>query len=305
MWPIVLLNFLLITVNGQDVIFGESKYTEYQVGNMSLILTVPHGGSLTPSSIPARDAGCYDKVSKTCFYAHSCPPGTVKDTASCKVSTVKDLYTLEMALALAKEICRLSAGYCPHVVINNLSRSRLDANRDKEEAAFRVPQAEQAWDEFHNFIGLAKSHMGGGLLIDIHGHGHPEQWIELGYLISKANLDSGKFTAADTSIHALSKQSPSIPFEALLRGSGSFGRFIEEQNAKYVCVPSPTYPGSSGGNYFSGGYITSAHGSKLSGDVDAIQMELPRWIRESNERPSFAAALAKAIFNFYQLELGK
>ncbi|XP_053328890.1 uncharacterized protein LOC128502946 [Spea bombifrons] len=301
MWFILGLYFLLHTINAQDVIFGQNKYTEYQVGNMSLILTVPHGGSLTPSTIPARDAGCWDKVAKTCFYTHNCPTGAVKDSTNCKVSTVKDLYTLETTLTLAKEICTLTGGYCPHVVINHLARSRLDANRDKEEAAFGVSQADQAWDEFMNFIGIAKSRMSRGLLIDIHGHGHPEQWIELGYLISKANLDSGTFSASDTSIYSMSKQLPDVPFGTLLRGSRSLGRFIEAQNNNYACVPSPTNPGPNGGNYFSGGYITSTHGSKLRGEVDAIQIELPKWIRESSERPRFGVALAKAITNFYQL----
>lgn len=299
-----MLHFALSTVDAQDVLFGHNKYTEYQVGNISLILTVPHGGSLTPSSIPSRDAGCYNEVTKTCVYTHSCPSGAVKDSTNCKVTTVKDLYTIETALTVAKEISRLTGGYSPHIIINHLSRTRLDPNRDKEEAAFRVPEAEQAWDEFMNFIGIAKSRMSPGLLIDIHGQSHPEQWIELGYLISKANLDSGTFSAAVTSIHSLSKRLGNVPFETLLRGSRSLGKLIEEQNRSYVCVPSPTNPGPNGGNYFSGGYIVGTHGSKLCGEVDAIQIELPKWIRESEERPSFGIALAKALINFYELKVG-
>ncbi|XP_077340907.1 uncharacterized protein LOC143986295 isoform X2 [Lithobates pipiens] len=305
LWLVFPLIFLFDTNGAQEVIFGKNKYTEYQVGNLSLILTVPHGGSLAPSSIPSRDAGCWEKSTKMCYYVHSCPTGTTKDTTNCKVTTVKDLYTQEMASAVAKEICRLTSGYCPHVVINNLSRSKLDPNRDKDEAAFGVPEAEQAWEEFMGFIRTAKSHMSTGLLIDIHGHSHAEGWVELGYLISKTNLDSGNFKAADTSIYSLSRRRPSTTFDSLLRGKDSLGKLIEEQNASYFSVPSPSNPGPKGGNYFSGGHIVATHGSKTSGEVDAIQIELPRWIRESAERPKFAAVLAKAILNYYDIQLAK
>ncbi|CAJ0967959.1 unnamed protein product [Ranitomeya imitator] len=305
LWTVFLLTLWLNKCNAQEVIYGTNKYIEYQVGNMSLILTAPHGGSLTPSSIPSRDAGCYEKATGKCYYMHSCPAGAVTDSANCKVTTVKDLYTQEMALAVAKEICRLTSGYCPHIVINNLSRSKLDPNRNKDEAAFGVPDADKAWDEFMDFIRAAKSRMSQGLVIDIHGQSHAEQWIELGYLISKTNLDSGKFSASDTSIYALSKRRLDTSFEELLRGRQSLGMLIEEQNINYVCVPSPSNPGPNGGNYFSGGYITSTYGSKTSGEVDAIQIELPKWIRESAERPKFAAVLAKALLNYYEFSFEK
>ncbi|XP_071979547.1 uncharacterized protein [Engystomops pustulosus] len=305
LWSFSFLCLWLTIGSAQEIIYGRNKYIEYHVGNMSLIFTAPHGGSLTPSSIPARDAGCWQKDTKKCFYTHSCPSGAVKDSSNCLVTTVKDLYTQEMALAVAKEICRLTAGYCPHVVINNLARSRLDPNRDKDEAAFGVPDADQAWDEFMGFIRTAKSDMSQGLVIDIHGQSHPEQWIELGYLISKTNLDTGRFLASDTSINALSKRRVDTSFEELLRGKQSLGKFIEEQNVNYVCVPAPSNPGPNGGNYFSGGYITSTHGSKTSGEVDAIQIELPKWIRDSAERPKFAPVLAKAILDYYQFSFEK
>lgn len=305
LWTVFLLCLWIHIGNAQEVIYGRNKYIEYQVGNMSLILTAPHGGSLKPSSIPSRDAGCWEKTTRKCYYTHSCPSGAVKDSANCAVIRGKDPYTQEMTLAVAKEICRLTSGYRPHIVFNNLSRSKLDPNRDKDEAAFGVPDANQAWDEFMGFIRSAKSHMAQGLLIDIHGHSHPEGWIELGYLISKTNLDSGNFSASDTSIYALSRRRLDTPFEELLRGRQSLGMFIEEQNMNYVCVPSPSNPGPNGGNYFPGKYIISAHGSKVSGEVDAIQVELPMWIRERAERPKFAAVLAKAILKYYQFSFEK
>ncbi len=46
----------------------------------------------------------------------------------------------------------LFLGTYPHVVINNLHRLKLDANRDKPEATFGEETPELAWEEFHNYI---------------------------------------------------------------------------------------------------------------------------------------------------------
>lgn len=35
----------------KKVIFGQNNFTEYQVGNMNMILSVPHGGSMEPEDI--------------------------------------------------------------------------------------------------------------------------------------------------------------------------------------------------------------------------------------------------------------
>ena len=72
----------------------------------------------------------------------------------------------------------------PYVVINNLHRIKLDANRDKPEATFGEPIPEEAWEESHRLIDQFKSDIDGqGLFLDMHGHGHENNWAELGYLI--------------------------------------------------------------------------------------------------------------------------
>ena len=80
-------------------------------------------------------------------------------------------------------------GEYPYVIINNLHRSKLDANRDKPEATFGEEVPEVAWNEYHNFIDRAKAEISGpGLFIDVHGHGHDNNWAELGYLIKYVRL---------------------------------------------------------------------------------------------------------------------
>lgn len=62
----------------------------------------------------------------------------------------------------------------------------MDANREVEEATLGVTAATAIYDEYHAAVGRAvaavKASCGTGLLIDLHGHAHPEGWVELGYV---------------------------------------------------------------------------------------------------------------------------
>lgn len=295
-----ILYLLLKPTSSREVIYGHNHFTEYQVGNMNLILSVPHGGSVEPEDIPDREAGCWDAETSSCIFSHKCPPGSIQNYEKCKVSTKQDRYTIEVAQALAEEINKITDGFFPHIVINHLQRFKMDANREKEEASFGVPQAEQAWEDYMGFLTTAKSQITGGLILDIHGQAHPEQWIELGYTLSKTSLNSGVLSASNSSISYLANQLVGVSFETLLAGNRSLGKYIEEQNNSYVCVPSPSNPSPSNGNYYSGGYITKTFGSRHSGVVDAIQIELPQWVRAPEERSKFCKALAKAVMKFWQ-----
>mgnify|MGYP000671532387 CR=1 FL=1 len=85
---------------------GVGNYTTYYPGNSPVILSAPHGGDLTPDDIPNRTWG----------------------------TTVTDTNTKQLTLAI---MSFLDSNYNikPHVIINNLKRTKLDANRDKAEAA--------------------------------------------------------------------------------------------------------------------------------------------------------------------------
>lgn len=293
--------YLLLKVAGtKEVLFGHNHFTEYQVGNMNLILSVPHGGSMEPKDIPDREAGCWDAKTSSCIYSHKCSSGSIQDYKKCKVSTNQDRYTIEVAQALAEEINKITVGFFPHIIINHLQRFKMDANREKEEASFGIPQAEQAWEEYMGFLTTAKSQMTGGLILDIHGQAHPERWIELGYTLSKTSLNSGIFSASCSSISHLASQLINVSSESLVAGNRSLGKYIEEQNNSYVCVPSPSHPSPNNGSYYSGGYIIKTFGSLSSGTADAIQLELPQWVRAAEERPRFCKALARAVMKFWQ-----
>ena len=112
-------------------------------------------------------------------------------------------------------------------------------------------------------------------------------------------LKLGLFTSADSSIRALAERS-SVPFDTLLRGEQSFGKFLEEEG--YNAVPSPSHwvPGW-WEKYFSGGYNTQIYGSRDGGNVDAIQIESSKEQRSAEGRGPYATALARAIFNFMNI----
>jgi hypothetical protein len=57
---VVALSMGVTTVSAQSFIpgvsyFGRSNYIQYVAGDLPMIISAPHGGSLTPSEIPDRD----------------------------------------------------------------------------------------------------------------------------------------------------------------------------------------------------------------------------------------------------------
>ena len=145
--------------------YGRNNYIEYRVGDLPVIITAPHGGYLEPTEIADRNCS-------GCVYG-------------------RDLYTQEMVKEIDTAFMQ-SIGGRPHIIINRLARIKLDANREIVEAAQGNQWAEQAWYEFHEFTEHAhdtvEAQFGRGLHIDLHGHGHTIQRLELGYLLSRTNL---------------------------------------------------------------------------------------------------------------------
>ncbi len=258
-----------------EVYFGAQQYIEYQAGDLPIVLVAPHGGQLTPASIPDRTSGV----------------------------TTQDRNTQEVVRLFASTLFDRT-GHQPHIVINRLHRIKLDANREIGEAAQGNAAAATAWREFHEFIEAAKDAVvdgfGRGLYIDVHGHGHDIQRLELGYLLSAADLERSDALLDDTnlvgksSIRALVGQS-SAGFVALVRGAASMGGLLEPLG--YPTVPSPNQPDPGGEPYFTGGYNTARHGSRDGGTISAMQIEMHFVGARDTEasRAAFAAALAEAL----------
>jgi N-formylglutamate amidohydrolase len=260
--------------------YGRNHYIEYIAGNFPVIISIPHGGNLVPSEIGDRTCG----------------------------ETVTDSYTLNLGLELAQAIKQIT-GCTPHIVISHLKRTKLDVNREKGVATCGDSIAGISWSEYHEFVDSASATISGlsgkGLLIDLHAHGHSIQRLEIGYLLTAAQLRNenttidSSFYAEKSSIRNLASSSlVNLTFSELLRGPTSLGGYLAEEGYRSVPGFDEPFP-VEGEPYFSGGYITQRHGSRDSGVIDAIQIECNRDVRfVAAERQKFAASLGTAIIKY-------
>jgi N-formylglutamate amidohydrolase len=231
--------------------FGEFQYMEYIPGNLPIVISAPHGGTLTPVSIPDRTAG----------------------------TSARDTNTEELARQMG-DAFQARLGRRPHIVICRLRRTKLDANREIVEAAQGNREAQRAWYEWHAFIDAARARVAAdyprGLYMDLHGHGHTIQRLELGYLLSSTELQLPELTlngvaiVNTTSIRAL-VQSSGATLTTLLRGPFSLGTLYEAVG--FPSVPSASQPHPGANDYFSGGYNTDRHGSRVGGVISGFQLE--------------------------------
>jgi hypothetical protein len=216
-----------------------------------------------------------------------------------------DSKTQELAREIVAEF-RERTGKVPHVIINRLHRSKLDANRELFDAAQDDSIAGQAWNEFHSFIDSAEQRIGRefgrGLYIDLHGHRHEWQVVELGYLLvgnqlklSNAELDAS--VQPSTTSLGLALNDRTAPLSQLVRGPRSFGAALEQEG--FATVPSPTHPHPDGQPYFSGGYNLEQHSAFSGKLIVGVQVETPTSLRENDtRRTAFARGLVNGVLAF-------
>ena len=247
--------------------YGRNGYIEYIAGNAPVIITAPHGGSMMPTTIPDRTA----------------------TACGGSATTVTDLNTVELVRAMQQRFFARFGVY-PHVVITHLARRKLDANRVEPEASCGNAQAAASLEDWHFFIDEAKravlTSSGKGWYMDMHGHGHALQRLELGYLLPGADLDRTD-AALDASVafentasvRTLSQFS-TMPLSALLRGPASLGTLYA--NNGFAAIPSAQDPRPAGTDYFNGGDNTRRHscgsdasalGGVTNGMICGVQIE--------------------------------
>ncbi|MBE2287758.1 MAG: N-formylglutamate amidohydrolase [Prosthecobacter sp.] len=285
--PFLLATLMAVTVLAEDVtpggsIFGQRQFIEYVKGDLPLVIAVPHGGRLQPGDIPDRATG-------------------VRDI---------DANTQELARTIAEVIHEGTRGQA-HLVICHLHRSKLDVNRELAEAAQGNALVEQAWREHHEFIEQAcatavKQH-GVAFLIDLHGHGHADPRVELGYLHNALALaDCDEALNEATYVHASSlrwivEHSPLSHVE-LLRGPRSFGAMLEANG--FPATPSPRMPVPTE-PFFRGGYTVQRH-CVASRNITGLQIEAnrPRLRDTAENRLKFARALLPTLQTYFTAHLG-
>ena len=220
---------------------------------------------------------------------------------------------MELALAIDSAFVRRTGKHV-HVVMVHLARVKLDANRDITEGAQGDAEATIAWQDFQRFVRDAKNAVQerheGGFYLDLHGHGHVIQRLELGYLLDAealrlpdARLDADPAHEHESSIRTLSVLSP-LSFAELLRGPASLGALFEREG--FPAVPSDSTPDPGAHPYFRGGYNSSLHGCRTGGTICGVQIEANRiGVRDTPEnRRRFAEALVSVLERYLGVHLG-
>lgn len=277
-----------------QIIYSPNNHIEYHVGTVPIVLSAPHGGGLEPANIPDR----------TCN----------------NPTTVRDSRTRELALAI-DSMFYLRTGCRIHLIVCNLRRTKLDCNRDITDGACGNPDAEIAWTAFQNFIDtarlLSESNFTENFYIDLHGHGHTKQRLELGYLLwgsrlrnSDSTLNTPTFVSYSSIQNMVSSNVNNYQHAELLRGQKALGTLLTD--AGYPSVPSmqDIHPDTSDA-YFSGGHNTRVHTCATPGvSANGVQIEC-NWTGVRNteaNRIKFADSLSTVLINYldhhFNLNLG-
>lgn len=263
-------------------VYGQHNFIEYTPGDLPLVIAAPHGGRLTPDEIPNRTNGVTDM----------------------------DANTQELARTLVAVI-HAETGRHMHLIVCRLHRSKLDANRDLTEAAQGSEIAAQAWKEHHDFIDqacdAAVKQFGVAFLIDLHGHGHADPRVELGYLHGALDLaDCDEALNESNYVNASSLrwivERSQLSHTELLRGPQSLGALLEAKG--YPATPSPRMPVPTE-PYFRGGYTIARH-CQAKRNITGLQIEAnrPRLRDTAENRMMFSRALVQSLSVYFQLHLG-
>ena len=264
-----------------EVRYDENKWNEVIVGDMPLVISVPHGGAIKPDDIEDR----------TCDGA----------------TTVTDTYTIELAREIQSEMLE-KYGQKPFFIISHLARTKIDQNRELEEATCGNLAMNAAWEYFHNSIdsalNLAVDKFGSAIYIDLHAHGHAIQRLELGYSLTTSDL--GKVYSGiefltlgeKSSFNNLLRIREDLDIEKLITGDKAFGTLISELGIPSVPSKADPYV-QRGQSYFNGGYNTKYYTSESYPYVYGWQIEVNSEARNTKEkREKFAQAFGKAIKEF-------
>jgi len=307
-----------------DTVFGYKSYTKLVVGDNDapLLLGVPHDGvAVGEPEIPET--------------------GT----------TGRDINTLPLAFEIAANF-KSATKKRPWIVINTIARKRVDPNTFPNEVDKRYtsPEAKATYLSYHSLLAAARAQMAaaqksgrGALFLDLHGQAHsyqtPQSYLsvsgktlsskfidqtELGYGLSNYAISQSddylNKLADSSSIAAIAKANPNVPFSELIRGPYSFGGLLEAQ--KVVTVPGTNIKtldanealfGTDASGvakkrpYFNGGYCTRKYGTVVLGstvgfadNISAIQAETPGITVRNNDaiRSVAGERFSRAIIAF-------
>ena len=281
LFVVVVLELALICLASNQIsLYGYKNYTQFGLGDLNILISVPHGGNIRP--------------------------GNIKDRTNDSLGNLKsDFNTILFGNSLRADLSDLFGDRMPFIVSSQLHRIKMDPNRpgdecceDKREDSF------VAYNDYHRFVAehfrdrmVGRGRYKQALLVDLHGQSHPEDWIEIGYLIRAHDLDHAPLNNASlhSSLHCLASHSTRTLEELIRSRDYSMGGLLEKKFNMRV-VPSPSHKSPNGANYYSGGFITQHYSNQLN----AFQIELPYSMRSNETSVKLnAKRVASAIYDFY------
>lgn len=280
--------------NQGEVIFYQNHWVEVIVGNMPLVISVPHGGFMKPEGVPDRDC---------------------KGVGKGKFVIGADSKTIQTARAIQAAFQK-KYNVSPFIIISNIARSKVDQNRDIDLAACDNELARNAWYDFHNGIdtalAMAVKLFGRALYIDLHGHGHKNQRLELGYDLNaddlrKAYNQEGSLEAffKTSSLQNYLKLNDSANFKEMIWGEEAFGTLINKQGIPATPSSQDHFP-LNDEKFFAGGYNTRRYTSSDYPNVFGWQIESNyKGVRDTEEsREAFAESFSKVIMQYMEIYIG-
>lgn len=239
-----------------------NEFLHIQRGELPIIITAPHGGSLAIPGVPKR-------------------VGPEGERTSGKFVTGQDVRTFELATDTAKRVEELT-GKKPYLVASKAHRQYVDPNRPEKEA-LEHPKAQVVHAAFHGQVRefvdeLRKKFPQGALLLDIHGQSaFPDTLVR--------GTQNGATVMRMVGKHGV----------AALTGEASIFGFMAGKGVKVEPPNTPpgTPPEPRG---YNGGFIVRSYGSHTTNGVDAIQLEFGSALRaDAKRREEMAKFLAEAI----------
>ncbi len=258
----VALGLLAPNLFGQEqaVKLSLGTYVFTQAGELPIIISAPHGGTLEIPGVGKRD-------------------GTGLPTGGAGFVTARDSGTEELAHEVAKAI-QARLGKLPYQVVSQSHRQYLDPNRPSD-IAYDDIDAKPVYDYYHTtlekYCREVANQFHSGLLLDIHGQGSKSDTVFRG----TRNGSTVKHLR-DTFGEAAHSGEKSL--------FGSLNKF------GWIVHPIPMTEKEQAS--FSGGYIVGTYGSLQGASIDAIQLEFGSEYRVKSRRVETARVLADAVVDY-------
>ncbi|OEI80635.1 hypothetical protein AST99_08220 [Formosa algae] len=257
----------------------DASWLEATQGNIPVVISVPHGGGIKPTTIADRTCGARVADDNTALLAYN----------------IRDAFKAQ--------------GQEPYLIVAQIARTKIDLNRDMEEATCGNADMYTTWKQYHTYIEAALSkaiaEYGYALYIDLHGQSHPIKRLELGYALSKTDLEqtstSDLVIDSKSSIQNLVDMTKDQSTKDLLIGEHALGTFFETNG--FPAVPSLQDPFPKADEpYFTGGYNTRRYTSLKYPKVFGLQIEANyKGVRDSEDnRIAFSKAFSKSVTQYLE-----